>query len=325
MPFSDRWHTLLEECEDLSADTSLVTPLSHERFRITDTQEHRVIIEFVDTGEARPLQREHFERLYQNIQDTPDAFALDRLPTDAEPLAAVLSLHPRFEIDERDGVITETDSPTGTQLVDTDDHDAAAPERTEPDVSIYADALLLVDALERHDLTALAELDTGALANLYTLLSDVQRNANDLRKEVADILLDRLHHDRPVAGQYGSIQRTSRRTKSLKDETEVLATLEAVGIDPDQVMSVDSKKVDDALEVTELSERDVYEIEERAYVRKAEVDEERKESRLQGLKDQLAASDDPEAETLRREVEELEGRIEDLTEFRTGQEFRTET
>lgn len=143
--------------------------------------------------------------------------------------------------------------------------------------------------------------------------------------EVTDVLLDRLHHDRPVAGQYGSVQRTSRRRKSLKDDAEVLSTLEAAGIDPDQVMSVDSTKVDDALAVTELSERDVYDIEERAYVRKAEVDEERKESRLQGLKDRLATSDDPEAETLRREVEELEGRIEDLTEFRTGQEFRSES
>lgn len=325
MSFTGSWHALLEECEDLPEDASLVTPLTHERFRITDTQEHRVIIEFMDTGKVRPLQRDHFERLYQNIQDTPDAFALDRLPTDAEPLAAVLSLHPRFEIDERDGVITETDAPTGTQLAEADDHNAATPERTEPDVSIYADALLLVDALERHDLAALADLDTGVLVNLYTLLSDVQRNANDLRKEVADILLDRLHHDHPVAGQYGSVQRTSRRRKSLKDDAEVLAILEAAGIDPDQVMSVDSKKVDDALEVTELSERDVYEIEERSYVRKAEVDEERKESRLQGLKDRLATSDDPEAETLRREVEELEARIEDLTEFRTGQEFRTES
>lgn len=325
MPFSVSWHTLLEECEDLAADASFVTPLTHERFQITDTQEHRIIIKFVDTGEARPLQRDHFERLYQNIQDTPDAFALDRLPPDAEPLAAVLSLHPRFEVNERDGVITETDVPTTTQLVDADDHDGATPERTEPEVSIYTDALLLVDALERHDLTALAERDTGTLVNLYTLLSDVQRNANDLRKEVTDVLLDRLHHDRPVAGQYGSVQRTSRRKKSLKDDAEVLSTLEAAGIDPDQVMSVDSTKVDDALAVTELSERDVYEIEERAYVRKAEVDEERKESRLQGLKDRLTTSDDPEAETLRSEVEELERRIEDLTEFHTGQEFHSES
>jgi hypothetical protein len=58
--------------------------------------------------------------------------------------------------------------------------------------------------------------------NIYTLLSDVQRNANDLRQDVQSVLLDRLHHDQLVAGQYGSVQRTSRRNRSLKDEEEEL-------------------------------------------------------------------------------------------------------
>ncbi len=82
-------------------------------------------------------------------------------------------------------------------------------------------------------------------------------------------------------------------------------------------------KEDDALDVTELSESDVYEIEEPEYVRKAEVDEERKETRLQGLKDQLAAVDGDEAEDLRNEIEELEDRIEKLTEFKSGVSFHT--
>jgi len=34
--------------------------------------------------------------------------------------------------------------------------------------------------------------------NLYTLLSDVQRGANDLRQDVRGVLLDRLHQDQPV-------------------------------------------------------------------------------------------------------------------------------
>mgnify|MGYP006955939869 FL=1 len=151
--------------------------------------------------------------------------------------------------------------------------------------------------------------------NLYTLLSDVQRNANDLRQDVADVLLNRLHHDRPVSGSFGSVQRTTRRNRSLRDKNEVLETLEDVGIDPERVMGVDRQKVDDALDVTELSEGDVYEIGESEYVRKAEVDEERKETRLQGLKDQLAAAEGDEPEELRREIEELEDRIEELTEF----------
>ena len=166
-------------------------------------------------------------------------------------------------------------------------------------------------------------IETDALVNLYTLLSDVQRNANDLRQDVADVLLNRLHHDRPISGPFGSVQRTTRRNRSLKDENEVLETLEDAGIDPERVMGVDRQKVDDALDVTELSEGDVYEIEESEYVRKAEVDEERKETRLQGLKDQLAAADGDESEELREEIEELEDRIEELTEFKSGSQFHT--
>jgi polyhydroxyalkanoate synthesis regulator phasin len=73
--------------------------------------------------------------------------------------------------------------------------------------------------------------------------------------------------------------------------------------------------------VTELSESEIYEIGASEYVRKADVDEQQKETRLQGLKDQLAASDHEDATELREEVEELESRIEELTSFHRGSEF----
>jgi hypothetical protein len=326
MSFSVSWHTLLDELDALPEGATLITPLSHNRFRVTDVQEQRVVIEFLDRGidETRPLQRDQFETLYRRISDEPDGFELDRLPPDADPYPAVLSVHPRFEIDEDRGVIVEKDGPTTSQLLDAEgESEAEEGERTEPDLDVYADALLLVDALERHEVDVLEEMDTNALVNLYTLLSDVQRNANDLRQDVADMLLNRLHHDRPVSGPFGSVQRTTRRNRSLKDDEEVLGTLEEAGIDRERVLGVDRNKVDDALEVTELSESDVYEINESEYVRKAEVDEERKETRLQGLKDQLAAAEGDEAEELREEIEELEDRIEELTEFKSGASFHT--
>jgi hypothetical protein len=168
----------------------------------------------------------------------------------------------------------------------------------------------------------LATLDTPALVNLYTLLSDVQRGADDLRQRVSDVLLGRIHDDQPTYGQYGSVQRTSRRRRTLKDEQEVLETLEAAGIPRERILSIDRKKVDEALDVTDLSESDVYDIDERVYVRKAEVDEEVKESRLQGLKDRLAATESDEGDALRQEIEELEARIDELTSFRTGAEVQ---
>lgn len=138
-------------------------------------------------------------------------------------------------------------------------------------------------------------LETASLVNLYTLLSDVQRDADDFRGDVADVLLDRVHHDQPVHRQFGSVQRTGRTYRSLRDEEEILETLEEAGIPHERVTSVGSTKVDEALEVTEVAPTDVYEIEEREYVRKAEVDEAEKETQLQGLKDRLAATEGDEA------------------------------
>ncbi len=319
MTFRSTWGNLLAECEALEDEATLITPLSEQQFQITDVQDHRVIVEFPDSEESRPLQRDQFETLVGRVRDEPAEFELDRLPPEADPYPAVLSLHPRFEIDKKTGMLRQTDEPTPSQLVQTDSTDIEG-ERTEPDLAVYSDALLLIDALERYDVSEREELETPSLVNLYTLLSDVQRDADDLRGEVATVLLDRLHHDQPVHGQFGSVQRTGRTYRSLRDEDEVLETLEAAGIPRERVTSVDSSKVDEALEVTEVAASDVYEIDEREYVRKADVDEAEKETRLQGLKDRLAATEGAEAEELRDEIDELEERIDDLTSFQSGVE-----
>ncbi|SMP08571.1 hypothetical protein [Halobellus salinus] len=324
MTFSASWHNLVETVEDLPPDATLRTPLSRKPFRITGVQEHRILVEYRDDTGTVPLQREQFETLYDRVTEGWGNFELANLPADAEPYATILSLHPRFSIDDQDGMLTESESPTSAPLVDTHDGVSDESDRVEPDISVYSDALLLIDALERHDPTSLDGMDTPALVNLYTLLSDVQRNANDLRQDVRSVLLPRLHHDHPVSAQYGSVQRTTRRNRSLKDNEEVLNVLEDAGIERERVTSVDASKVDDALDVVELSERDVYEINESEYVRKAEVNEDSKETRLRGLKDQLAATDE-DTQELQTEIEELEQRIDELTSFDSAASFHTKS
>ena len=322
MPFSVTWHTILEQLEEIPSDATFVTPLSERSFRLSDVQEHRLLMSYRDQSGTIPIKREQFETLYDRVIDAPQGFDLDRLPADAEPYATILSVHPRFEVDQREGILRNTEDPTPSALVDTTlSVEENSQPREEPDLPLYADSLLLIDALERYTPTELSSMETAELVNLYTLCSDVQRNANDLRQDVRAVLLDRLHHDQPVHGQYGSIQRTTRRNRTLKDDETVLEKLEAAGIDRERVTTVDSSKADEALDVTSLSESDLYEIEERQYVRKADVDEERKESRLQGLKDQLATADTSEAQELQAEIEELEARIEELTSFKSGTTF----
>jgi hypothetical protein len=329
-PFGATWGTLIERCEKLPDDATLITPLANTRFRITDTQQPRIIIEDTDTGDTQPLQREQFATLAESAGDAVGGFNLENLPPKAEPYAAVLALHPRYVLNQQEGTLTELDEADESAVLDETPHlsmagdDGQSTEREEPEVPVYSDMLLLLDALEREDPTALEAIETPELVNLYTLLSDVQRNANNLRKDVSDVLLQRVQHDRAVHGQYGSIQRTTRHQRSLKDDEQVLAALEEAGIDRERVVSVDRNKVDEALDVVSLPESAVYDTDESEYVRKAEVDEERKETRLQGLKDRLAVSDDPEADVLRQEVERLEQEIEDLTEFSPGSAFDTQ-
>lgn len=106
MGFTASWHTLITELEELSEEATLVTPLSHDHFTISDIQEQRVIVQFPDRDidPTQPLQREQFETLYERITDAYGGFELDRLPPDAGAYPAVWSLHPRFEIDEEQGV-----------------------------------------------------------------------------------------------------------------------------------------------------------------------------------------------------------------------------
>jgi hypothetical protein len=331
-PFGATWGTLRDRCEELPADATLITPLASKRFSITDVRQSRIIIEDTDTGDTQPLDREQFATLAEHVsdetsRDAASEFAIERLPARAEPYAAVLAIHPRYVLDEQEGTLIELeeadesavfdDAPHLSTTTDTDEPD----DREEPEVPVYADMLLLIDALEREDPTALEAIETPELVNLYTLLSDVQRNANNLRKDVSDVLLQRIQHDRAVHGQYGSVQRTTRHQRSLKDDEEVLAALEDAGIARERIVSVDRNKVDEALDVVSVPESTVYDTDESEYIRKAEVDEERKETRLQGLKDRLAVSDDPEADVLRQEVERLEQEIEDLTEFSPGSAF----
>ncbi len=91
------------------------------------------------------------------------------------------------------------------------------------------------------------------------------------------------------------------------------------------MLGVDRAKVDDALDVTDLREQAVYDIDESAYVRKAEVDEELKDNRLQGLKDRLAATDGQDAAALKEEIEALEARIDELTSFSTGAQVQQDS
>ena len=52
VPFGATWGTLLDRCEELPEDATLITPLSTNRFRLTAVQQQRIVVEDTDTGES---------------------------------------------------------------------------------------------------------------------------------------------------------------------------------------------------------------------------------------------------------------------------------
>ena len=195
MSFHARWDELLERLHELPEKTRLRTPRTDVLLTINDIQEHRIIVRYERRGETEPLEKAQFETLYRRLTNSDGGYELRRLPPEAAPYPAVLSLHPRINIATDRSVIIETDSPSPSPLrEDSLGPGSRSSSRTDPDIAVYADALVLVDTLERYDPDSLANLETEVLVDLDTLLSDVQHRADELRHQIGDALADRDRH-----------------------------------------------------------------------------------------------------------------------------------
>lgn len=300
---SDFWTRLRRACDQLETGAALETPVSKRLFEIEDTFDDRIDIRFQDSGEEQTLHREQFEVVIDSMDSDP--LTLDSLPSRVEPYAAVLSLSPEYV------------SADGTLSWDPDSADAGqsphlvSPEenRTRPE-RVHDDAVLLADMLEGLDTDNLQALDTERLTDLYVLLSDVQRGSDRLRRTASEPLLDRLGQDQQLHGRFGTVRRTTRERKQLKDDETVLDALDEHGIPHEWVLGVDRDKLDVVLAVTELNESDVYDTEEQVYVQKTGVDEDEKFSRLQGLADRLEEVEG--GEELQEDIAALEQRLNEV-------------
>ncbi|MFC6988420.1 hypothetical protein ACFQJD_06315 [Haloplanus sp. GCM10025708] len=298
---ADVWSDVRERCE---RRPTLVTPATDRQFTVRDARENRVDVRFAD-GSERALWREQFELLAERIRTDSAGVSLSDLPPGVEPYVAVLSLLPAYAVDDDALRAVEEPSPGSPFTVERE-------ERTGFD-RLRADTLLLRQLLERRDVDVdrLDDLSTDALVDLYVLLSDVHREADDLRRTTGDELLDRTDGD-SLRGRFGTVARTERERRHLKDEEDVLSALDEEGIPHEWVLGIDREKLDVVLAVTDLDSDAVYDVETQVYAQKTSVSEEAKERRLGGLRDRLAATDEAAAEEIRDELDELERRIDEL-------------
>ena len=314
MPFSDVWDDLREACESKREQVTLLTPSSRRRFTVEAVHDDRIDVAFPDEADERSLLGEQFEVLVDRIEAAPVGLDLTDLPPRVEPYATVLSLADRYAVDE-DGALLR-DVGEGAEAVE----DGAAenpfvregrPEPTPPE-RVHGDLLLLADLLERLDVDDPGNLSTEELADLYVLLSEVQRGADEFRRSASDELLERIGPEGRLHGRFGTVRRTVRERRQPKPDETVFDVLDEAGIPREWVTGVDPEKLDVVVAATDVEEADVFDVSEQVYVQKTGVEDEEKRSRLQGIKDRLAGVETAEADELLEEVEAIEGRLDEV-------------
>jgi sirohydrochlorin ferrochelatase len=91
----------------------------------------------------------------------------------------------------------------------------------------------------------------------------------------------------------------------------VLDALDEHGIPREWVLGVDPETLDVVLAVTDLSEDEVYDVDEQEYAQKTGTDEREKFSHLQGLADRLDELEGEASEDIREDLAALEERIDE--------------
>ncbi|SDQ64737.1 hypothetical protein [Natronobacterium texcoconense] len=297
------WADIRTEGASLESGSVLETPVSGRRFEVVRIETDRIVVRFRDSDEERPLWREQFAVIVDQLEN--GWVAVDDLQPGVEPYAALLTLAGTFTV-EGDEIGRDPDAVAGESPFLVSPTEA----RTQPE-RVHDDALLLATLLERIDADEPSSLETDPLTDLYVLSSDVQRGADRLRRSAREPLLERLGPDQQLHGRYGTVRRTVRERRSPKDDETVLESLDEHGIPRAWVLGVDPEKLDVVLSVTDLSEDEVYDVDESVYVQKTGVDEDEKYSRLQGIADRIDELADAESEELRTELDEIEDRLEE--------------
>jgi hypothetical protein len=314
MSFAEVWDDVRRACRSVADEATLLTPTSRRRFTVEAVDDDRIDVAFPDEADERSLLREQFEVLADRIGDAPVGLDLADLPSRVEPYATVLSLSGRYDVDEEREVLRTVDGGEGADpgaVLANPLVEEGRPEPTPPE-RVHGDLLLLADLLERFDVDEPRRLSTEELADLYVLLSEVQRGADEFRRAASEELLERVGPEGRLHGRFGTVRRTVREIRRPKLDEAVFAVLDREGVPREWVTGVDPEKLDVVLAVTDVDESDVYDVTEQEYMQKTGVEAEEKRARLLGIRERLAAVDTPEAEALMDEVEAIENRLDDL-------------
>lgn len=186
---------------------------------------------------------------------------------------------------DADGATTDGRATVGGTESNAADSESGASEPFE--LGFERDVMVLFQLARESDFDSLDDLDVFELVNLYTLLSDLRGSAEASRKDVRDVLLEKVHDERTIPSDLGSVERRTYRRQYVKDEETVRTVLRDADVDPESVRSFDKSKLKDAVEDTDLEAEAVFDIQEKSQIRKADTDDEQRRRRFEGLPDDL--------------------------------------
>lgn len=123
-----------------------------------------------------------------------------------------------------------------------------------------------------HEPADLGDADLETLADLYGLAARAKDLFEERRKAVREEILDRVHEDTQIRGQHATVTRQTSRRRVTKPEREVFETLRRAGVNPYDVLELDSSALRELSDEGRIADEDVFDREERAYVRVSDTD-----------------------------------------------------
>ncbi|AGN00041.1 metallophosphoesterase [Salinarchaeum sp. Harcht-Bsk1] len=160
--------------------------------------------------------------------------------------------------------------PTGTLIeasTDAHSHERIPLTATEPEQEIER----LRTTLD-HQPADLESADVETLADLYGLAARARELFDQRRREIREELLDRVHEDMRIQGTYAAVTRTTSQRRVTKPQREVFEALRQAGVNPYEVLELDSSALRELSEAGRVSDEDVFDREERTYVRVSDTE-----------------------------------------------------
>lgn len=156
-------------------------------------------------------------------------------------------------------------------LITVEDHETATRTKIPIFTAEPESELELLKSVCEQDPVDLDGLDTETLVDLYGLTSKAKSSLESRRRELRDVLTDRLTKGARRKGQYATVRNVVQTRRKLRDEAEVVRALEASDIDPDEAFEVSSQAVRQLVDDGELDGELVFDEKDRVVIQRSDL------------------------------------------------------